>query len=57
MIELKMRMDDYDGAESALAEIQNDLDVDTLQSIQHDIVIRRRIALRKSDTFSPRARD
>ena len=57
MIELKMRMDDYDGAESALAEIQNDLDVDTLQSIQHDIVIRRRIALRKSATFSPRARD
>lgn len=51
MIELKMRKDDNDGAESALAEIQNDLDVDTLQSIQHDIVIRRRIAQRKRDSF------
>jgi len=46
-IELKMRLEDFGGAEMALAEIQRDLDVDTVQSIQHDIVLRRRIAERK----------
>ena len=55
MIELKMRLGDFDGAEATLAEIQNDLDAETLQSIQQDIVLRRRIAARKTENIQPSA--
>ncbi len=47
MIELKMRLGDFDGAETSLIEIQADLDAETLQAIQQDIILRRRIAERK----------
>lgn len=55
MIELKLRLGDFDGAESTLADIQNDLDTETLQSIQQDIVLRRRIAARKTESIQPSA--
>ncbi len=51
LIELKMRLGDFDGAGALLAEIQSDLDAETLQSIQQDIVLRRRILERKKENF------
>jgi hypothetical protein len=53
LIELKMRLGDFDGAEATLSEIQNDLDAKTIQSIQHDIVLRRRITARKTESIQP----
>jgi thioredoxin-like negative regulator of GroEL len=57
MIELKMRLGDFDGAESSLVEIQSDLDTETLQSIQQDIVLRRRIETRKKESIQPSPSD
>lgn len=51
MIELKMRLGDFDGAGATLAGIQSDLDTDTLQFVQQDILIRRRIADRKRESI------
>ena len=53
MIELKMRLGDFEGAEASLADIQSDVDSETLQSIQQDIVLRRRIAKRKKESIQP----
>lgn len=55
MIELKLRLGEFDGAEATLAGIQNDLDIETLQTIQQDIVLRRRIAARKTESIQPSA--
>jgi|GEM_PF-1783651 len=55
LIELKMRLGDFDGAAASLAEIQSDLDTEIVQSIQQDIVLRRRIAARKKVSIQPSA--
>ena len=47
LIELQMRLDDFDGAEITLADIQNDLDTETIESIQQTIILSRRIFKRK----------
>ncbi len=55
MIELKMRLGDFDGAGASLAEIQSDLDAETVQSIQGDIILMQRIAKRKKGNIQNHA--
>jgi hypothetical protein len=49
LIELLVRLDDFDGAQSALASIQSELDTEMIQQIQQDIIVRRRVSKRKKE--------
>lgn len=47
LVEFLMRLEDFNEAESALARFQNEIDTETLQSIQQDIIVRKGIYERK----------
>ncbi len=46
-IEILMRLDDFAGATAVLADIQSNLNAETLQAIQQDIIYRTRMSKRK----------
>jgi len=55
LIDLMMKLEDFDRAGAVLADIQSDLDAETVQSIQQDIIVRRRVSDRKKQRIQPSA--
>ena len=51
LVELLMQQEDFQGAECALAGIQYNLEADAVQEIQNELILRKRITMRKKDDF------